>query len=160
MVANASSFNKIGSGTGSRSAKPRPAVIICAMTRFPASVEALCLFELFTKIVILGFAFWAIYATASALMGVTIYFSLRVSVFLTFTYFAVIHLVNGSREMFPIKFLETYLVILTIAGFAIFIREGVDAGKYAIVGFFGVCVCVLILNQASRPKFRRYFSKS
>ena len=130
--------------------------------------------RILSKIVILGLAVWAIYATVSALMGVTIYFPLRVgevedipyhrwqavrvSVFLTFTYFAVIHLVNGSREMFPIKFLETYLVMLTIAGLAICIREGVDAGEYAIVGFFGLCA--LILNLASRPKFRRYFSKS
>ena len=130
--------------------------------------------RLLSKIVILGLSIWGIYATVSALMGVTIYFPLRVgevedipyhrwqavrvSVFLTFIYFAVLHLVNGSREIYPVKFLETYLVMLTIAGMAIFIREGVDAGEYAIVGFFGVCA--LILNLASRPKFRRYFSRS
>ncbi|MGC6453234.1 MAG: hypothetical protein ACON31_04945 [Candidatus Puniceispirillaceae bacterium] len=130
--------------------------------------------QILSKIVILALAIWAVYATASALMGVTIYFPLRVgevedipyhrwqavrvSVFLTFTYFAVLHLVNGSREMYPVKFLETYLAMLTIAGLAIFIREEVNAGEYAIVGFFGVCA--LILNLASRPKFRRYFSKS
>ena len=130
--------------------------------------------RLLSKIVILGLSIWGIYATVSALMGVTIYFPLRVgevedipyhrwqavrvSVFLTFTYFAVLHLVNGSREIYPVKFLETYLVMLTIAGMAIFIREGVDASEYAIVGFFGVCA--LILNLASRPKFRRYFSRS
>ena len=130
--------------------------------------------RLLSKIVILGLSIWGIYATVSALMGVTIYFPLRVgevedipyhrwqavrvSVFLTFIYFAVLHLVNGSREIYPVKFLETYLVMLTIAGLTIFIREGVDAGEYAIVGFFGVCA--LILNLASRPKFRRYFSRS
>ena len=129
--------------------------------------------RLLSKIVILGLSIWGIYATVSALMGVTIYFPLRVgevedipyhrwqavrvSVFLTFIYFAVLHLVNGSREIYPVKFLETYLVMLTIAGLAIFIREGVDAGEYVIVGFFGVCA--LILNLASRPKFRRYFSR-
>ena len=130
--------------------------------------------RLLSKIVILGLSIWGIYATVSALVGVTIYFPLRVgevedipyhrwqavrvSVFLTFIYFAVLHLVNGSREIYPVKFLETYLVMLTIAGLTIFIREGVDAGEYAIVGFFGVCA--LILNLASRPKFRRYFSRS
>ena len=130
--------------------------------------------QILSKIIILGLAIWAIYATASALIGVTIYFPLRVgdvedipyhrwqavrvSVFLTFVYFAVLHLVNGSREMLPVKFLETYLVMLTIAGLAVFIREGVDAGEYAVVGFFGVCA--LILNLASRPKFKRYFSKN
>ena len=130
--------------------------------------------RILSKIIILGLAIWAIYATASALMGVTIYFPLRVgdvedipyhrwqavrvSVFLTFVYFAVLHLVNGSREMLPVKFLETYLVMLTIAGLAVFIREGVDAGEYAVVGFFGICA--LILNLASRPKFKRYFSKN
>ena len=130
--------------------------------------------RILSKIIILGLAIWAIYATASALMGVTVYFPLhvgevedipyhrwqavRVSVFLTFTYFAVLHLVNGSREMLPVKFLETYLVMLMIAGLAVFIREGVDAGEYAVVGFFGICA--LILNLASRPKFKRYFSKN
>jgi len=79
-------------------------------------------------------------------------------VFLTFIYFAVLHLVNGSREMHPIKFLEIYLVMLTLAGLAILVRETADVGEYVIAGFFGVCA--LVLNLASRPKFRRYFSKS
>jgi len=130
--------------------------------------------RILSKIVVLGLTIWSIYATASALMGVTIYFpmrisqledipyhrwqTVRISVFLTFIYFAVQHLLNGSREMYPVKFLEIYLLMLTIAGLAIFGREGVDIGEYLIVVFFGICA--LILNLASRSKFRRYFSKS
>jgi hypothetical protein len=131
-------------------------------------------FQILSKIVVLGLAIWAIYAIVSALMGVTIYFplrmsegqeipyhrwqSVRVSVFMTFIYFAVLHLANASREMYPIKFLQVYLAMLTVSGLVVFIREGVDVAEYLLVIFFGFCTLVLYL--ASRPKFRRYFSKS
>ena len=174
MVTKSGIFNKGKEGTSHRVATMTDSyadLCLCPKLCYGASVMPV---QILSKVIILSLAIWGIYATASALMGVTIYFPLRVgevedipyhrwqavrvSVFLTFTYFAVLHLVNGSREMLTIKFLETYLVMLTIAGVAIFIREGVDAGEYAIVGFFGVCA--LILNLASRAKFKRYFSKN
>ena len=76
--------------------------------------------------------------------------------FLTFAYFAIIHLLNGSREMYPVKFLEVYLAILTCVGTVIFVQQDVAPSEYLVVLFFGVCA--FILHMASRPTFRRYFS--
>ena len=82
-----------------------------------------------SKLLIFALALWAVYTSLSAFFGVTIYFpfrivdeeaipyhrwqTARIAVFLTFAYYAVMHLIAGSREMYPIQFLETYVKILT-----------------------------------------------
>ena len=125
------------------------------------------------NIIILILALWAVYATATALFGVSVYFPIRVagadsipehrwqsarlSVFVTFAYYAAIHLINGSREVYPIHFLKVYLLALTIVGTIVFIRAGVPVHEYALPVFFAACT--LILHIASRPRFRKYFSR-
>lgn len=126
-----------------------------------------------SNIVIAALALWAIYVTITALFGVTVYFpfrvagvdsipehrwqSARLSVFVTFAYYAVIHLVNGSREVYPIHFLKVYLTVLTAVGLALFIKADVPPYEYAVPVFFGSCA--LILHIASRGRFRKYFSR-
>ena len=123
--------------------------------------------------VIVGLALWAIYITITEFLGVTVYFpfrvagadsipehrwqSARLSVFLTFAYYAVFHLVNGSREVYPIHFLKVYLTVLTAVGLALFIKADVPPYEYAVPVFFGSCA--LILHIASRGRFRKYFSR-
>ena len=123
--------------------------------------------------IILILALWAVYATVTALFGVTVYFpfrvadadsipehrwqSVRLSVFVTFAFYAVIHLINGSREIYPIHFLKVYLLSLTVAGTVVFIRAGVPVHEYALSVFFAACT--LILHIASRPRFRKYFAR-
>ena len=98
-----------------------------------------------SKLLIFGLALWAVYTSLSAFLGVTIYFpfrivaeeaipyhrwqTARIAVFLTFAYYAVMHLIAGSREMYPIQFLETYVKILTITGAILFYRSGVPAAN-------------------------------
>ena len=85
--------------------------------------------QVISKLLVGLLALWAVYASITAFFGISVYFPLRladaepipyhrwqsarVSVFLTFAYFSFIHLLNGSREIYPIKFLEVYLTILT-----------------------------------------------
>ena len=123
--------------------------------------------------IILVLALWAVYATVTALLGVTVYFpfrvadaesipehrwqSTRLSVFVTFAFYAVIHLINGSREIYPIHFLKVYLLSLTVVGTVVFIRAGVPVHEYALTVFFAVCT--LILHIASRSQFRKYFAR-
>ena len=123
--------------------------------------------------IILVLALWAVYATVTALFGVTVYFpfrvsdgnsipehrwqSTRLSVFVTFAFYAVIHLFNGSREIYPIHFLKVYLLALTIVGTVVLIRAGVPVHEYAVPVFFGFCT--LILHIASRSRFKKYFSR-
>lgn len=125
------------------------------------------------NVIILVLALWAVYATVTALLGVTVYFpfrmtdadsipehrwqSARLSVFVTFAYYAVIHLINGSREIYPIHFLKVYLLCLTVVGSVVFIRAGVSLYEYAVPVFFGFCT--LILHIASRAQFKKYFSR-
>ena len=126
-----------------------------------------------SNIVIIALALWAVYVTITALFGVTIYFpfrvagadsipehrwqSTRLSVFVTFAYYAVIHLVNGSREVYPIHFLKVYLFVLTAVGTLVFVKAGVPPHEYVVPVFFGACV--LILHIGSRPRFRKYFAR-
>ena len=124
-----------------------------------------------SNVVIVGLALWAVYATVTTLLGVTVYFpfrvagaenipehrwqSARLSVFVTFAYYAVIHLVNGSREIYPIHFLKVYLFVLTAVGIVVFIKAGVPPHEYVVPIFFGLCA--VILHIGSRPRFRKYF---
>jgi hypothetical protein len=123
--------------------------------------------------IILGFALWAICAVVTTLFGVTVYFpfrvagadsvpehrwqSVRLSVFLIFAYYAVIHLVNGSRAVYPIHFLKVYLSVLTVVGAVVFIRAGVPTHEYVVLLFF--IICTMFIHYASKPRFRKYFAK-
>ncbi len=126
-----------------------------------------------SNIVIIALALWAVYVTITALFGVTLYFpfrvvgadsipehrwqSTRLSVFVTFAYYAVIHLVNGSREIYPIHFLKVYLFVLTTVGTLVFVKAGVPPHEYVVPVFFAACA--LILHIGSRPRFRKYFAR-
>ena len=123
--------------------------------------------------IILFFTLWVAYVTIAALFGVTVYFpfrvagaesipehrwqSVRLSVFLTFAYFGVTHLLNDSREVYPIHFLKVYLFALTGVGTLVFIRAGVPPHEYVVPVFFAVCT--LIVHIASKPRFKKYFSR-
>jgi hypothetical protein len=126
-----------------------------------------------SNIVIIALALWAVYVTITALFGVTLYFpfrvagadsipehrwqSTRLSVFVTFAYYAVIHLVNGSREIYPIHFLKVYLFVLTAVGTLVFVKAGVPPHEYVVPVFFAACA--LILHIGSRLRFRKYFAR-
>ena len=41
----------------------------------------------------------------------------RLSVFITFVYYALFHVIKGSEKIYPIHFLKTYLFALAFTGF-------------------------------------------
>ena len=121
---------------------------------------------------------WAIYTILASVFGVFIVFPLasvdsdaipmgrlqaiRLAVIGTFAFYGVMHLLQGSREVYPIHFLKTFLFFLAIMGGMWAVRkqiEGVEVPwtEWVLVGFwFWVAV---VFHLSSAPRYRRYFSK-
>jgi len=129
--------------------------------------------RLSSNLVVLALSLWAVFATAAVIFDITIYFpfriaaeesipehrwqSTRLAIFMTFAYYGFVHLLNGSKEVYPIHFLKVFLFFLTLCGAMVFMKAGVDMLEYALPVFFGGCF--LTLHVASRTRFRRYFSR-
>ena len=120
--------------------------------------------------------FLAVYSVITALgafAGIAIYFpfhisnaesipyhrwqSMRVAVLLAFAYFTLLHIFRGTKPLYPIKFLEIFIKILTFTGIVIFYRTGMLATDFAIILFF--IGCSTILHVSARPRLRKYFSR-
>ena len=115
---------------------------------------------------------WAIFVSAYTLFGNYIYFpftvydaesvpyhrwqTVRLAVLITIGYFAILHLFRGSKEYYPIQFLEIYLKILTVVGLIVFYNSNVENSEYFILLFFGITA--IILHLACRKKYK-YFAK-
>ena len=124
------------------------------------------------KIIICILSLWALASVIAEIMGVTVYFplnvverqeipyhritSVRLSVFLTFSYFGFRYLFFQSEKLFPIQFLDIYIKSLTICGFFVFYTSQVEIREYYFVLFF--FVVSIILHFASRNKIRSYFN--
>ena len=84
--------------------------------------------RLFSNVIIALLAVWVSYAYVNSIIGNTIMFPLvspseenipyyklqtvRLSVFITFVYYALFHVIKGSEKIYPIHFLKTYLFAL------------------------------------------------
>lgn len=121
---------------------------------------------------------WAIYSILSTALGVFVVFplqvvdsegvpvlrlhSVRIAVIGTFAFYGIMHLMHGSKEVYPSHFLKTFLFSLALAGTFFVMRETVEGVDVAwtkwslIVFFFWVAI---VLHLASAPKYRRYFGK-
>ncbi|MGC6453237.1 MAG: hypothetical protein ACON31_04960 [Candidatus Puniceispirillaceae bacterium] len=121
---------------------------------------------------------WAIYTVLASVLGVFVIFpmtsvdsdsvpmgrlhAIRLAVIGTFAFYGVMHLLQGSKEVFPIHFLKTFLFFLSIMGGLWGVRkqmEGIDVPltEWALVLFwFWVAV---VFHLSSAPRYRRYFSR-
>jgi len=79
----------------------------------------------------------AIYSIVSNFVGVTVYFpfnlaieqdipyhrwqSVRLALFATFAFYGFMHLLHGSREVYPVHFLKTYLFALSFVAVGVFL---------------------------------------
>ena len=125
---------------------------------------------------ILLLLFLAVYSVLTALgafAGITIYFpfhianaesipyprwqSVRVAVLLAFAYFTLLHIFRGTKALYPIRFLEIFIKILTVTGVVLFYRTGMIATDYGIILF--LIGCSAILHISARPRLRKYFSR-
>ena len=128
--------------------------------------------RILSKIIVGMLALWAISAFIAELLGITIYFpfnivdsqeipyhrliSLRLSIFLTFSYFGILYIFFQTEKLYPIQFLDVYIKSLTITGFIVFYSMGVELREYYFVFFF--FIVSIILHFASRKKIRSYFN--
>ena len=121
---------------------------------------------------------WAIYTIIVWLLDVSIMFpfvevepdeipmgrmhAIRLAVIGTFAFYGLMHLLQGSAEVFPIHFLKTFLFFLSILGLAVASKSQTDGTAvswehWALALFW--LVVALVLPFASPPRYRRYFRK-
>ena len=121
---------------------------------------------------------WAIYTVIAWLLDVSIMFpfvevepdeipmgrmhAIRLAVIGTFAFYGLMHLLQGSAEVFPIHFLKTFLFFLSILGLAVAWKSQTDgtavSWEHWALAFFWLGVA-LVLHFASPPRYRRYFRK-
>lgn len=148
-------------------------VLICQKGFDDIASQPINLIRLSANGVVLALSLWGIFAAVTVMFDITVYFpfriaddksipehrwqSARLANFLTFAYYGFVHLLNGSKEVYLVCFLKVFLFFLTIVGTVIFIKTGVSPLEYAVPVFFAGCF--VILHIASRPSFKRYFSR-
>ena len=128
-----------------------------------------------TNIFILFLSFWAIYTIVAFYFDVYIVFpftlvesneipynnliAIRLAIFATFAFYGLMHLLHGSKEVYPVHFLKTFLFMLSIIGLTVFMKGNAEVSlkKWLLVLFF-FCVAI-ILHLATGSKMRRYFGK-
>ncbi len=121
---------------------------------------------------------WAIFIIVAWLLDLSIIFpyvqveleeipmgrlhAIRLAVIGTFAFYGVMHLLQGSAEIFPIHFLKTFLFFLSINGLAVAWKAhagGMDVSlQHWALAFFWLAVA-LVLHFASPSRYRRYFRK-
>mgnify|MGYP001161488336 FL=1 len=129
--------------------------------------------RILSKIIVALLALWATSIFIAEIMGITIYFpfnvvderqevplhrltSLRLSIALTFIYFAFRYIFFQSEKLYPIQFLDIYIKSLTISALFVFYSMNVKLNEYYFVLFF--LIVSIILHFASRRRIRNYFN--
>ena len=128
-----------------------------------------------TNIFILFLSIWAIYTIVAFYFDVYIVFpftlvesneipynnliAIRLAIFATFAFYGLMHLLHGSKEVYPVHFLKTFLFMLSIIGLTVFMKgnEEVSLKQWLLVLFF--FSVAIILHLANVSKIRRYFGK-
>ena len=128
-----------------------------------------------TNIFILFLSFWAIYTIVAFYFDVYIVFpftlvesneipynnliAIRLAIFATFSFYGLMHLLHGSKEVYPVHFLKTFLFMLSIIGLTVFMKGNAEVSlKQWLLVLFFFCVAI-ILHLATGSKIRRYFGK-
>ena len=130
--------------------------------------------RLIANAIILLFVVWTASVSIAAFLDITIYFpwvissieeiplhrlqAIRISIFLAFSHYGVLHLVGLNRTYFPIDFLNQYLFYLCLSGGIImYIKNITDLQEYVVLAVFILLWlgCIFV----SRPLNRGYFKK-
>ena len=107
-----------------------------------------------------------------AVLGIQIYFpfnvaegeeipyhrmqSIRVAVFITFTYYGALYLINSIKEVYPIHFLKVFMISFGITSLVFSYQAAVGA-KEIILAIFYLC-CGLVFHLISKPEIKKYFT--
>ena len=128
-----------------------------------------------TNIFILFLSFWAIYTIVAFYFDVYIVFpftlvesneipynnliAIRLAIFATFAFYGLMHLLHGSKEVYPVHFLKTFLFMLSTIGLTVFMKANAEVSlKQWLLVLFFFCVAI-ILHLASGSKIRRFGKK-
>ena len=129
----------------------------------------------FTNIFIFLLSFFAIFTVVLFYLDIYILFpftlveskeipynnliGIRLAIFATFGFYGLMHLLHGSKEVYPVHFLKTFLFMLSIIGITVFIKvnEAVSLKQWMIcLFFFSVAI---IIHLATGSKKRRFGKK-
>lgn len=126
----------------------------------------------FTDILIFFLSIFAILTVASFYFDVYVIFpftlvesneipyenllGIRLAIFSTFAFYGVMHLLHGSKEVYPIHFLKTFLLMLSIMGLTVFIKTNAEVSlKQWLIILFFFCIAI-ILHFSTVSKIRRF----
>ena len=85
--------------------------------------------------------------------------AIRLAIFATFAFYGLMHLLHGSKEVYPIHFLKTFLFMLSIMGLIVFIKSNAEVSlKQWLIILFFFCVAI-ILQISTGSKIRRFSNK-
>ena len=124
------------------------------------------------KLLVLILSIFAIFLGISAVLGIQIYFpfniaegevipyhrmqSIRVAVFITFTFYGALYLINSIKEVYPIHFLKVFMISFGITSLVFSYQA--EAGLIEItLAIFYLC-CGLVFHLISRPEIKKYFT--
>ena len=128
--------------------------------------------HLIGKILVLILSFFAIFLGICAVLGIQIYFpfnldegkeipyhrmqSVRVAVFITFSFYGILYLINSIKEVYPIHFLKVFMISFGFSSMIFSFQA--EAGKIEIIlAIFYLC-CGLVFHLISKPALRKYFT--
>ena len=81
---------------------------------------------------------------------------IRLAIFATFGFYGIMHILHGSKEVYPIHFLKTFLFMVSIMGLSVFIKTNAEVSlKQWLIILFFFCVAI-ILHISTASKIRRF----
>ena len=82
--------------------------------------------------------------------------AIRLAIFATFAFYGLMHLLHGSKEVYPVHFLKTFLFMLSIMGLTVFIKTNAEVSlKQWLIILFFFCTAI-ILHLSNNSKIRRF----
>ena len=82
--------------------------------------------------------------------------AIRFAIFATFGFYGFMHLLHGSKQVYPVHFLKTFLFMLSIMGLIVFIKINAEVSlKQWLIILFFFCVAI-ILHISTGSKIRRF----
>ena len=84
---------------------------------------------------------------------------IRLAIFATFGFYGIMHILHGSKEVYPIHFLKTFLFMLSIMAISVYLKTDADISlKQWLIVLFFFCVAI-ILHISTASKIRRFSNK-
>ena len=84
--------------------------------------------------------------------------AIRLAIFATFGFYGLMHVLHGSKEVYPVHFLKTFLFMLSIIGLTVFIKGNAEVTlKQWMLCLFFFFVAIII-HLATGPR-KRHFGK-